>query len=45
MIEPGYFSTNVTSLKAFSQGLQASWNQTSPEIKELYGEKFMANCE
>ncbi|XP_006077904.1 retinol dehydrogenase 16 isoform X2 [Bubalus bubalis] len=43
MIEPGYFKTTVTSPKALFQGLQASWNQASPEIKELYGEKFMAN--
>ncbi|XP_061272758.1 retinol dehydrogenase 16-like isoform X2 [Bos javanicus] len=43
MIEPGYFKTTVTSPKALSQGFQASWNQASPEIKELYGEKFMAN--
>ncbi|XP_010837584.1 PREDICTED: retinol dehydrogenase 16-like isoform X2 [Bison bison bison] len=43
MIEPGYFKTTVTSPKAVSQGFQASWNQASPEIKELYGEKFMAN--
>ena len=45
MIEPGYFKTAVTSYKALSQSLQASWNQASPEIKELYGEKFLANCE
>ena len=35
----------ATSPKALFQGLQASWNQASPEIKELYGEKFMANRE
>lgn len=45
MIEPGYFKTAVTIPKALSQGFQASWNQASPEIKELYGEKFMANRE
>ncbi|OWK17060.1 RDH16 [Cervus elaphus hippelaphus] len=43
MIEPGFFKTAVTSPQALSQGLQASWNQTSPEIKELYGEKFLDN--
>ncbi|KAB0344461.1 hypothetical protein FD754_021387 [Muntiacus muntjak] len=43
MIEPGYFKTTVTSPKALSQSLQASWNQASPEIKELYGEKFLAH--
>ena len=45
MIEPGYFMTNMTSPEVFNGSLQASWDQASPEIKELYGEKFVANCE
>ncbi|XP_061060509.1 retinol dehydrogenase 16-like [Eubalaena glacialis] len=43
MIEPGYFMTNMTSPEVFNGSLQASWDQASPEIKELYGEKFVAN--
>ncbi|XP_060161989.1 retinol dehydrogenase 16-like isoform X1 [Globicephala melas] len=41
MIEPGYFMTNMTSPEVFNGSLQASWDQASPEIKELYGEKFV----
>ncbi|TEA31715.1 hypothetical protein DBR06_SOUSAS22610057, partial [Sousa chinensis] len=43
MIEPGYFMTNMTSPEVFNGSLQASWDQASPEIKELYGEKFVAD--
>uniref|UniRef100_A0A8C6DXG2 Retinol dehydrogenase 16 n=1 Tax=Moschus moschiferus TaxID=68415 RepID=A0A8C6DXG2_MOSMO len=43
MIEPGYFVTNMTKGKGFIGNLQASWNQASPEVKELYGDNFVAD--
>ncbi|XP_040088930.1 retinol dehydrogenase 16-like isoform X2 [Oryx dammah] len=42
MIEPGYFVTNMTRAEG-SGYLQALWNQASPEVKELYGENFLAD--
>ena len=45
MIEPGYFKTFVTSPEAISWGLQAAWDQASPEVKELYAETFLASGE
>ncbi|XP_057559443.1 retinol dehydrogenase 16-like isoform X2 [Hippopotamus amphibius kiboko] len=43
VIEPGYFKTFVTSPEALSQNFQAAWDQASPEVKELYGETFLAS--
>ncbi|KAB0360087.1 hypothetical protein FD754_004243 [Muntiacus muntjak] len=43
MIEPGYFITNMTQGGNFLENLQALWNQTSPEVKELYGDNFIAD--
>lgn len=45
MIEPGFFKTNVTKPEAISQGYKTAWNQASPEIKDLYGDTFLALCE
>lgn len=45
MIEPGYFLTNMTQGDNIRENLQALWNQTSPEVKELYGDSFIADCE
>ena len=44
MIEPGYFVTNMTQGEG-SGYFQALWNQAIPEVKELYGENFPADCE
>lgn len=45
MIEPGYFITNMTQGDSFLENLLTSWNPTSPEMKELYGDNFIADCE
>lgn len=29
----------------FPQGFQERWDQASPEVKEIYGEKFLASSE
>ncbi|XP_072828666.1 retinol dehydrogenase 16 isoform X2 [Vicugna pacos] len=42
MIEPGFFSTNITDVEAFSQSVRTAWDQASPEVKELYGETFVS---
>ncbi|XP_072828673.1 retinol dehydrogenase 16 isoform X4 [Vicugna pacos] len=44
MIEPGFFSTNITDVEAFSQSVRTAWDQASPEVKELYGETFVSTC-
>lgn len=45
MIEPGHFVTNMTQGEGFIEYFQALWNWASPELKELYGENFPADCE
>lgn len=43
IIEPGYFKTAVTDTETISRSLQEKWDQASPEVKEVYGEKFLAS--
>ncbi|KAM6216401.1 retinol dehydrogenase 16-like [Rhynchocyon petersi] len=43
IIEPGYFKTGITSSERFAQNVLEVWDQISPEVKELYGEKFLAS--
>uniref|UniRef100_A0A8C3YDU7 Retinol dehydrogenase 16 n=1 Tax=Catagonus wagneri TaxID=51154 RepID=A0A8C3YDU7_9CETA len=43
MIEPGFFKTNMTSSEVFNGNLLAAWKQASPEVKDLYGDTFVAN--
>lgn len=45
VIEPGYFSTEVTNPEKISRAIQEAWEQASPEVKEIYGEKFLASSE
>jgi len=45
VIEPGFFMTNMTAAEVFNGNLQAAWQQASPEVKDLYGDAFVANCE
>uniref|UniRef100_A0A5F9C6G3 Retinol dehydrogenase 16 n=1 Tax=Oryctolagus cuniculus TaxID=9986 RepID=A0A5F9C6G3_RABIT len=42
IIEPGYFKTRVTSSERFIQSFRGLWDRVSSEVKELYGEKFLA---
>ncbi|XP_058413859.1 retinol dehydrogenase 16-like [Diceros bicornis minor] len=43
MIEPGFFKTTVTSTEMLSREMQEAWDRASPEVKEVYGEKFLAS--
>ena len=45
VIEPGYFLTDMTQEEVYRENLQASWDHASPEIQELYGDNFLADCE
>ena len=45
VIEPGYFLTDMTQEEVYHENLQASWDHASPEIQELYGDNFLADCE
>nr|XP_055184347.1 retinol dehydrogenase 16-like [Nyctereutes procyonoides] len=45
VIEPGYFSTNVTNPEKISRGFQETWDRLSPEVREAYGEEFLASGE
>ncbi|XP_029338541.1 retinol dehydrogenase 16-like [Mus caroli] len=43
IIEPGFFLTGVTSSARLSSNIQMLWDQTSSEIREIYGEKYLAS--
>ncbi|XP_042848499.1 retinol dehydrogenase 16-like [Panthera tigris] len=45
VIEPGFFNTGVTNSEKISRAIQEAWDQASPEVKEIYGEKFLASGE
>ncbi|XP_076776657.1 retinol dehydrogenase 7-like isoform X2 [Arvicanthis niloticus] len=45
IIEPGGFKTNVTDVKRISHNLEKLWDQATPEVKEIYGEKYLDSCE
>ncbi|XP_075407560.1 retinol dehydrogenase 16-like [Tenrec ecaudatus] len=41
VIEPGAFRTGMASSNIFSRNVLEMWNQSSQEVKEAYGEKFL----
>ncbi|XP_028640106.1 retinol dehydrogenase 16-like [Grammomys surdaster] len=43
IIEPGLFKTGMTSNARISSNFQMLWEQTSSEIREIYGEKYLAS--
>ncbi|XP_006897670.1 PREDICTED: retinol dehydrogenase 16-like [Elephantulus edwardii] len=43
MIEPGFFKTDVISSAKHCQVLQEVWDRANPDIKEMYGEEFLAS--
>lgn len=45
VIEPGYFKTAMTNYDRLFRCLQEAWELTSSEVKDLYGEEFLASCE
>lgn len=44
IIEPGFFLTEITSSARLSSNIQMLWDHTSSEIREIYGEKYLASC-
>ncbi|XP_036156172.1 retinol dehydrogenase 16-like isoform X2 [Myotis myotis] len=43
IIEPGFFKTFVTSPAMLSRSYQETWDKAGPEVKEAYGERFLAH--
>ncbi|XP_031205364.1 retinol dehydrogenase 16 [Mastomys coucha] len=43
IIEPGFFLTEITSSARLSSNIQMLWDHTSSEIREIYGEKYLAS--
>jgi retinol dehydrogenase-16 len=44
IIEPGFFLTGMASSARLCSNIQMLWDQTSSEIREIYGEKYLASC-
>ncbi|XP_004589745.2 retinol dehydrogenase 7-like [Ochotona princeps] len=42
IIEPGYFQTNLMNFARYPGSAQASWDQASPEVKEIYDQHYVA---
>jgi retinol dehydrogenase-16 len=45
IIEPGYFKTAMTKGDSWVLYFKEQWGKTSTEVKEIYGENFLASCE
>lgn len=45
IIEPGGFKTSIINMERLSDNLKKLWDQTTEEVKEIYGEKFQDSCE
>ncbi|XP_059101579.1 retinol dehydrogenase 16-like [Peromyscus eremicus] len=43
IIEPGFFKTDITSSDRLSSNIKMVWDQASSEVKEIYGENFLAS--
>lgn len=43
IVEPGFFRTDVTNGARLSSNFQMLWDQTSSEVREIYGEKYLAS--
>nr|XP_012610062.1 retinol dehydrogenase 16-like [Microcebus murinus] len=43
VVQPGTFKTNMTNTERVFLQVQEVWDRAPPEIKELYGEKFLAS--
>lgn len=44
IIQPGYFQTNIGNAGRDTASARIMWNQTSLEIKEIYGREFLTAC-
>lgn len=45
IIEPGYFKTAVTDIEMICRTFRERWDRANPEVKEVYGEKFLVSSE
>ncbi|XP_036108458.1 retinol dehydrogenase 16-like [Molossus molossus] len=43
IIEPGFFKTPLANPEMISAKAKEAWDQASPEVKESYGENFLAS--
>ncbi|XP_063120672.1 retinol dehydrogenase 16-like isoform X2 [Rattus norvegicus] len=43
IVEPGFFRTDVTNGVTLSSNFQMLWDQTSSEVREVYGENYLAS--
>ncbi|XP_021061115.1 retinol dehydrogenase 16 [Mus pahari] len=43
IIEPGFFLTGMVNSARLSSNTQMLWDQTSSEIREIYGKKYLAS--
>ncbi|XP_052609746.1 retinol dehydrogenase 16-like [Peromyscus californicus insignis] len=43
VIEPGFFKTDITSSDRHLSNTKMVWDQASSEVKEIYGENFLAS--
>ncbi|XP_004601678.2 retinol dehydrogenase 16-like [Sorex araneus] len=43
VIEPGFFKTTVSNSEVITKALQNAWNQCSPEVKDIYGNNYLAS--
>ncbi|XP_075863518.1 retinol dehydrogenase 16-like [Microcebus murinus] len=43
IIEPGFFKTNMSNTERVLLQVQEVWDRAPPEIKEIYGEKYLAS--
>ncbi|XP_004601681.2 retinol dehydrogenase 16-like [Sorex araneus] len=43
IIEPGYFKTDASKPEVITKSRQNAWDQCSPEVKDIYGDKYLAS--
>ncbi|XP_062931612.1 retinol dehydrogenase 16-like [Cynocephalus volans] len=43
VIEPGFFNTSITNSERLVRSFQEKWDRLSLEVKQIYGEKFLAS--
>ncbi|KAM7328262.1 hypothetical protein ACRRTK_012354 [Alexandromys fortis] len=44
IVEPGFFRTGVSNSGLHLCSVKMLWDRASSEVKEIYGEKFLASC-
>ncbi|XP_038936531.1 retinol dehydrogenase 16-like [Rattus norvegicus] len=44
IVGPGFFRTNMSNSAILSSNFQMLWDETSSEVREVYGENYLASC-